>query len=115
MSKASQYKQEAYETAAAQRSIQEQVSRADKKHPKEEPKSAMQAGARRYPEPPMTRQHLSKPGLEADLELKPMCDAPYYKGSEKLKNKVAIITGADSGIGRAVAVLFAREGADVVV
>ena len=44
-----------------------------------------------------------------------MYDAPFYRGSKKLEGKVAIITGGDSGIGRAVAVLYAREGADIAI
>jgi len=75
---------------------------------------AVQAGARPQPEK-MPAQHLEKPGRESDLQLAPRFMAPDYKGSGKLEGMAAVITGADSGIGRAVAVLFAREGADVAI
>ncbi len=75
----------------------------------------MQAGARPYPEPPFPRQHQAKPGSEARLNPAPMYDAPFYKGSGKLEGLAAIVTGGDSGIGRSVAVLFAREGANVAI
>jgi NAD(P)-dependent dehydrogenase (short-subunit alcohol dehydrogenase family) len=96
-----------------QRDIQQQQDLRDRQVPgKDKHDHAVQAGAREQPER-MPAQHLDKSGAEADLLLTPRFDAPDYRGSGKLQGFAALITGADSGIGRAVAVLFAREGADI--
>ena len=78
-----------------QRQIQDTVRATDKRHRKQQP-TPMQAGARRYAVPPLPKQHQRKPGLEAKLDPAPMCDAPFYIGSQKLEGRVYLpsyITG----------------------
>jgi NAD(P)-dependent dehydrogenase (short-subunit alcohol dehydrogenase family) len=69
----------------------------------------------RGPKPPQPAQQQEEPGLESKMDPKPDYGEATYQGSGKLKGRAAIITGGDSGIGRAVALAYAREGADVLI
>jgi NAD(P)-dependent dehydrogenase (short-subunit alcohol dehydrogenase family) len=113
--KTGQSRRAAQNTVRRQRSIQHAQDRRDAERGGDEPsdeRPAVQAGFRDYPQA-LPAQHQDKP--EAELALRPQYLAPDYRGSGKLQDFGTLITGGDSGIGRAVAVLFAREGAHVAI
>jgi NAD(P)-dependent dehydrogenase (short-subunit alcohol dehydrogenase family) len=81
----------------------------------EEVQDTETSGPLKEPTPPFKKQQQQPPGLESALDPAPRFEAPRYKAAGKLKGQIALITGGDSGIGRAVATLYAREGANVAI
>ncbi len=75
----------------------------------------MQDPKQKYPRPPYPEQEQQMPGTEQKMKPKPDHGENTYKGTGKLKGRKAVITGSDSGIGKAVAIAFAREGADILI
>lgn len=106
--------------AAAQAPTRAKAVKTAPKKPRSTPTKPSRANARtsaaaQRPTPPMPQQTLTKPGHEHLMECKPLFAAEQYRGSGKLQGMTALITGGDSGIGRSVAVLFAREGANIAI
>ena len=97
----------------------EKTDKTKKKSGKNKPErivlKELKDSSEKQPKSPMPAQHQARPGLESKINPRPEFLAPNYKGANKLKDKIALITGGDSGIGRSVAVLYAREGADVAI
>jgi NAD(P)-dependent dehydrogenase (short-subunit alcohol dehydrogenase family) len=102
-------------TVEKQQKIQADQDQRDRQQSGDQGSAPAPGPGRTEPSSPLPDQHLQKPGHEAGMELKPRFQAPHYQGSGKLQGFATLITGGDSGIGRAVAVLFAREGADVAI